>query len=399
MMQSWPTRVRRCCATVPSGGPGGPRCAWPAGCCRSSARPGSTSAASRRTTSRTSGHAATFVWADLVGSVAARRRRRGRWCCRNVTDVDDVLTAAAPERGRLYDELAVTQEFLFDRDMRALGRRRADARAAGPRARRAVVRLAEALLALGAAYERGRQCLLPGRRGAGRAGLDREAAARGVRRSTATGPTTRPRGPASTSPVWRPSAEERPGVAEPLGLGPSGLARRVRGDGGPRSAALSTCSLGGADLAFPHHAYQSAMVEAATGAPPFARARLPVGTVRHAGRKMAKSTGNLVLVSDLLEQVSPGGAAAAAARPAVGADLGLRRVAARRRRAAAGAVVRRGRSPGRRRSARRGCSPGCSTTWTSRAHWTSRRKAAGRRPGSPCVRSHSTDRRHRGGLR
>jgi cysteinyl-tRNA synthetase len=62
---------------------------------------------------------------------------------------------------------------------------------------------------------------------------------------------------------------------------------------------------GGADLAFPHHAYQAALVEAASGARPFARARLAVGTVGIGGVKMAKSTGNLVLVSDLLKEHSP----------------------------------------------------------------------------------------------
>ena len=60
--------------------------------------------------------------------------------------------------------------------------------------------------------------------------------------------------------------------------------------------------LGGADLTFPHHAYQAAMVEAATGVTPFARAVLHVGEVRCEGAKMAKSTGNLVLVSDLLRR-------------------------------------------------------------------------------------------------
>lgn len=57
---------------------------------------------------------------------------------------------------------------------------------------------------------------------------------------------------------------------------------------------------GGADLDFPHHAYQAAIVEAATGVGPFARAGLPVGTVTVDGAKMAKSVGNLVLVSDVL---------------------------------------------------------------------------------------------------
>ena len=57
---------------------------------------------------------------------------------------------------------------------------------------------------------------------------------------------------------------------------------------------------GGGDLRFPHHAYQAALAEAFTGVTPFARARLNVGVVRVAGAKMAKSAGNLVLVSDLL---------------------------------------------------------------------------------------------------
>jgi cysteinyl-tRNA synthetase len=61
---------------------------------------------------------------------------------------------------------------------------------------------------------------------------------------------------------------------------------------------------GGADLEFPHHAYQVAMATAAVGTAPFARRQVRVGTVRLDGVKMAKSTGNLVLVSDLLHSAS-----------------------------------------------------------------------------------------------
>ena len=63
--------------------------------------------------------------------------------------------------------------------------------------------------------------------------------------------------------------------------------------------------VGGADLAYPHHAYQQAMAEAASGVTPFARATLHVGTVRVNGDKMAKSTGNLVLVEDVLRDTAP----------------------------------------------------------------------------------------------
>ena len=57
---------------------------------------------------------------------------------------------------------------------------------------------------------------------------------------------------------------------------------------------------GGKDLRFPHHAYHAAMAEAFTGVRPYARAWLHVGTVTMEGAKMAKSTGNLILLEDLL---------------------------------------------------------------------------------------------------
>ncbi len=63
--------------------------------------------------------------------------------------------------------------------------------------------------------------------------------------------------------------------------------------------------VGGHDLAFPHHAYQSAMVECVSHVTPFARRQMHVGTVHHNGHKMAKSTGNLVLVDEVLAEHSP----------------------------------------------------------------------------------------------
>ena len=62
---------------------------------------------------------------------------------------------------------------------------------------------------------------------------------------------------------------------------------------------------GGADLAFPHHAFEAAQAEAATGVRPFARSWLHVGTVTVGGEKMAKSRGNLVLVHDLIDDNWP----------------------------------------------------------------------------------------------
>jgi cysteinyl-tRNA synthetase len=63
---------------------------------------------------------------------------------------------------------------------------------------------------------------------------------------------------------------------------------------------------GGADLAYPHHACEMVLAEAATGVSPFARAWLRAGTVHSGGSKIAKSTGNLILVDALLRDHSAG---------------------------------------------------------------------------------------------
>ena len=50
------------------------------------------------------GHASAFVWTDVISRVI-RMTGVDTVVTRNVTDVDDVLTRAAAERGRPFDEL------------------------------------------------------------------------------------------------------------------------------------------------------------------------------------------------------------------------------------------------------------------------------------------------------
>ncbi len=245
------------------------------------------------------GHASTFVWADLLASVA-RAVEVPTVTSRNVTDVDDVLTAAAAQRQRTYDDVAVTQEFLFDRDMRDLAVARPDAT---PRARAhvgQVVQLADALLRLGHAYERGGTVFFTADGRVERGGLDEEAALTAFAEFGDRADDGRDA--AWDVPLWRPSDDDQPAWPSPWGWGRpawhvecAAMAMTVFGAG-------VDVLVGGADLAFPHHAYQAAMVEAASGATPFARRTMHVGTVHHRGGKMAKSTGNLVLVRDLLAE-------------------------------------------------------------------------------------------------
>ena len=257
------------------------------------------------------GHAATFDWGDLAARVL-RHAGVDVEVCRNVTDVDDDLDAAAARAGARFDSFAAVQQFRFDRDMTALGVRRPTHE---PRAHNhvgQVVALAEALLEAGAAYERAGTVWFRGAAIPARVGLDATTAralARELGEQLDDVGTPAGRDHWADVAVWR-AAGPGAGTTEPAWPSPWG-------EGRPgwhaecAAMALTTFGpaldlhVGGADLRFPHHAYEAAMAEAVTGVTPFARAWLHVGTVQVAGEKMAKSAGNLVLVSDVVESHPP----------------------------------------------------------------------------------------------
>ncbi|QWC86553.1 hypothetical protein KLP28_07755 [Nocardioidaceae bacterium] len=165
------------------------------------------------------GHAATFVWADTVAAVARAMGVDVR-VARNVTDVDDVLFDAAARGGLPYDELALTGEYRLERDLGALAVQRVDE---APRARAhvgAVVELAAALLATGAAYERDGEVWFRGEATVAASGLSEEEA---LRRSELFGDTAPAPGPGSGAgsvwdvPVWRRSGADAPAWPSPWG--------------------------------------------------------------------------------------------------------------------------------------------------------------------------------------
>ena len=248
------------------------------------------------------GHAAAFVWIDTLARVL-RDGGAEVIICRNVTDVDDVLLAAADRAGSPYDRFAAIQQFYFDRDMAALG---VGQPALQPRAHAyigQVIALAAGLLGRGAAYERDGQVWFRGAAAARAAVPDRDLA---LRLAAEYGDD--PADPAKDDPfdvaVWRASKSGEPGWASPWGTGRPGWHAECAAMALHAFGPAVDVQAGGGDLNFPHHAYQAALSEAFTGVTPFARSRLNAGVVRVAGAKMAKSAGNLVLVSDLLKEYS-----------------------------------------------------------------------------------------------
>jgi cysteinyl-tRNA synthetase len=257
------------------------------------------------------GHAATFVWGDVAARVL-RHTGVEVAVCRNVTDVDDVLDAAAARAGSRFDSFAAVQQFRFDRDMAALGVRRPTHE---PRAHNHVghvVALAEALLEVGAAYERGGSVWFRGVEVPARAGLDATTAralAREFGEDLDDVGSPQGRDDWADVAVWRAAGPDA-GTSEPAWPSPWG-GGRPGWHAECAAMALTTFGpsldlhVGGVDLRFPHHAYEAAMAETVTGVRPFARAWLHVGTVQVAGEKMAKSAGNLVLVSEVVERYPP----------------------------------------------------------------------------------------------
>ena len=249
------------------------------------------------------GHAATFVWADVLASVMASTGVQTN-VCRNVTDVDDVLIDAARARGAYYDELSVTQEASFEHSMRSL---QVATPAVQPRARHyveSVQQLAQALLERGAAYEREGTVWFRGEAVAEAASIPREEARR-LCAAYGDDPDDPAKDAPFDVPVWRSSSDDDPAWPSPWGWGRPGWHAECAAMALAVHGSSVDVLVGGEDLAFPHHAYQAAMVTAVTQVAPFARSSLHVGEVRIAGEKMAKSTGNLVLVDDLLESTTP----------------------------------------------------------------------------------------------
>jgi L-cysteine:1D-myo-inositol 2-amino-2-deoxy-alpha-D-glucopyranoside ligase len=250
------------------------------------------------------GHAATFIWVDTLARVLHAAGTEVI-VCRNVTDVDDVLLGAASRAGAPFGEFAAIQQFYFDQDMTALGVRPP---ALQPRAHAyigQVIALAAGLLARDAAYQRDGYVYFRGAATPVRAGLDRAEALRLAGEFGDQPDDARKDDPFDVA-IWQASRGDQPAWQSPWGPGRPGWHAEC--------AAMALYSFGsgvdvlagGADLRFPHHAYQIALAEALTGVTPFARARLSAGVVRVNGAKMAKSAGNLVLVSSVLADYPAG---------------------------------------------------------------------------------------------
>jgi L-cysteine:1D-myo-inositol 2-amino-2-deoxy-alpha-D-glucopyranoside ligase len=250
------------------------------------------------------GHAFTFCAYDVLVRFAEANGVRVRYV-QNVTDVDDPLFERARRDGVDWKALAVRETKVHIRDMTALGWRPPDfmprvSEEIGP-----ILKAASRLHATGYAYQTDALYFETKRyRGYGRLShRTRRSMIRKLRDEGLLG-TVGPgaKRDALDFPLWRRSGPDEPSWPSAFGAGRPGwhiecsaMAMRYLGD-------QIDVHGGGRDLAFSHHESERAQSESLTGKVPFARVWMHTGMVRYEGRKMSKSLGNLVHVSQTLQR-------------------------------------------------------------------------------------------------
>src|SRR4030081_845588 len=254
------------------------------------------------------GHAFTFSMFDVLVRFVESGGRRGRYV-QNVTDIDDPLFERARRDKIDWRILADRETSVHVRDMTVLGWRPPDVMPRVSEEIRRILAAATKLHASGYAYRTDALYFDVSRyRGYGRLShLTRNSMLRKLRAEgllEPVGPTAKR--DALDFPLWRGSAEDEPAWPSKFGPGRPGwhiecsaMAMRYLGE-------QIDIHGGGRDLKFSHHESERAQSESLTHKRPFARAWMHTGMVRYEGRKMSKSLGNLVKVSQTLQRAPAG---------------------------------------------------------------------------------------------
>ena len=248
------------------------------------------------------GHAATYVTYDILQRRLLDLGHELRYV-RNITDVDDDLLRAARERGVHYLDLAFGETARFDDDMKALNTLPpwSEPRATGVIAN--IRGIVDALLTQGTAYQAGDNVYFDTAAAAdfgalARLGNDRMEEISGAWGEQLDDPNKR-------NPLdfvlWRPSAPGEPSWEARWGSGRPGWHVECSALALHELGPTIDLHGGGVDLLYPHHECCRAQSEAVTGQP-FVRHWMHQAMVHLDGRKMSKSTGNLIFVGDLRER-------------------------------------------------------------------------------------------------
>jgi cysteinyl-tRNA synthetase len=249
------------------------------------------------------GNFRSFLFADLLVRYLRWRGLRVTWVM-NVTDVDDKIIRGAAEAGVTIDDLADRWLERFLADAEALGMTRPDALPRATRHIEPMAALVRALLERDHAYrtEDGsiffRITSWPAYGALAR--LDPEQLRVGERVEA----DEYGKGDVRDFALWKGPKPGVPSWESEVGPGRPGWHVECSAMSMQYLGPSFDIHTGGVDLIFPHHEDEIAQSEAATGRP-FVGTWLHCAHLRLAGEKMAKSTGNIHRVVDLLETGVP----------------------------------------------------------------------------------------------
>ncbi len=250
------------------------------------------------------GHAFTFCTYDILVRFIEASGVRVRYV-QNITDVDDPLFERARRDRVDWRDLADKETAIHLRDMDALGWRRPDFLPRVSDEIKPILHAADQLYSAGYAYHTDAVYFDASKyRGYGQLSRrTRRSMIRKLRHEELLGVV----GPGAKQdaldfPLWRGSAPDEPAWPSRFGPGRPGWHIECSAMVMHYLGEQIDIHGGGRDLAFSHHESERAQSESLTGKVPFARIWMHAGLVRYDGRKMSKSLGNLVYVSQALER-------------------------------------------------------------------------------------------------
>ncbi|NIT61287.1 MAG: cysteine--tRNA ligase [Aliifodinibius sp.] len=254
------------------------------------------------------GHIFTYAAADVLIRYLEYQGCEIKYA-QNLTDVDDPLFRKAEQEYEDWRELGQRWTLHFIDDMKTLNIRAPDYYPQATEVIQEMIAIVQDLLQAGVAYESGGSVYF---------NIDAcpefgklSQIARADMLPIANERGNNPDDPNKRDPLdfdlWRARKPGEPAWESPWGPGRPGwhiecstMAKRFLGE---------TIDIhgGGSDLIFPHHESEIAQSECATHQQPFVRHWFHTAMVRQEGKKMSKSIGNLIMVRDLLKDVSPDG--------------------------------------------------------------------------------------------